>query len=252
MWNNNKIVVVTYLLKSPKIKNTVRIAHLSDLHEKSFGEGNQDLFFAIRELSPDIIAVTGDLVLRSFQKKLNIGYIVELARQLVSIAPVYFATGNHEKKLLGQVLPVLTREGVQIAAGNVSTLYIRENFINIAGMHDVSIERNFYKNAAALERIGQGYNIFLSHRPEHYRNLMQYNIDLVLCGHTHAGQVRFPYFGTFYMPGQGLFPKYLQGGFVNQNTTMIISRGLGSSGYPTIRINNPPELVNITLTGVDR
>lgn len=251
MLNNSKIVVVSYLLKSPKIKNTIKIAHLSDLHEKIFGEDNQDLFFSIRELSPDIIALTGDLVARTFQKKLNIEYIALLARGLVKIAPVYFATGNHEKKLLGQVLPILMKEGVQIAAGKVSTLYIRENFINIAGMHDVSIETNFYKNAAVFEHIGQGYNIFLSHRPEYYHKLMQYNIDLVLCGHTHAGQVRFPFFGTFYMPGQGLFPKYLQGGFVNQNTTMIISRGLGSSGYPPIRINNPPELVNITLSGTD-
>lgn len=251
MLNNSKIVVASYLLKSPKIKNPIRITHLSDLHEKSFGEDNRDLFFSIRELSPDIIAVTGDLVARSFQKKLNIDYTVALARELCRIAPVYFATGNHEKKLLGQVLPILMKEGVQIAAGKVSTLYIRENFINIAGMHDVSIERNFHKNAAVFEHIGQGYNIFLSHRPEHYHNLMQYHIDLVLCGHTHAGQVRFPFFGTFYMPGQGLFPKYLQGGFVNQNTTMIISRGLGSSGYPAIRINNPPELVSITLTGME-
>ena len=251
MLNNSRIVVADYLLKSPKITDTVKIAHLSDLHEKSFGEDNQDLFFSIRELKPDIIAVTGDLVRRSFQKKLNVAYTINFARQLAGIAPVYFATGNHEKQLLGQVLPLLMREGVQIAAGRASTLYIRGNFINIAGMHDVSIDRNIHKNMAVFENIGQGYNIFLSHRPEHYRNLMHYNIDLVLCGHTHAGQVRFPVFGTFYMPGQGLFPKYLQGGFINQNTTMIISRGLGSSGYPTIRINNPPELVSITLAGED-
>ncbi|MEG0251193.1 MAG: metallophosphoesterase, partial [Christensenellaceae bacterium] len=73
------------------------------------------------------------------------------------------------------------------------------------------------------------------------------NIDLILCGHTHAGQIRFPVIGSFAMSGQGLFPKYMQGEFVEGNTTMIISRGLGSSGYPAVRINNPPELVVVNV-----
>ncbi len=250
MLNNDTISVANYVLQSGKIKNTVVIAHLSDLHEKSFGPDNRDLFSAVRRLAPDIICVTGDLVARSFQKHLNRPYTVRLAQELVKMAPVFFATGNHEKKLFGEMLPVLIREGVQIATGKMSSLDIRGNLIRVAGMHDISIDRNFYRHAAVFENVGEGYNIFLSHRPEHYHNLMHYNIDLLLCGHTHGGQVRFPLFGTFFMPGQGLFPRYLQGGFVNRNTTMIVSRGLGSSGYPTIRINNPPELVCITLTGL--
>lgn len=250
MLNNDKISVANYMLQSQKIKSQVVIAHLSDLHEKNFGPDNRDLFSAVRRLAPDLIAVTGDLVARSRQKKLNRPYTIRLAQELVKIAPVFFATGNHEKRLFGEMLPVLIREGVQIATGKMNTLNIRGNIVHIAGMHDVSIDSDFHRHAAVFENTTDGYNIFLSHRPEHYHNLMHYNIDLLLCGHTHAGQVRFPGFGTFYMPGQGLFPKYLQGGFVNRNTTMIISRGLGSSGYPTIRINNPPELVCITLTGI--
>ncbi|MEI6101242.1 MAG: metallophosphoesterase, partial [Eubacteriales bacterium] len=209
------------------------------------------LFISVRSLAPDIITVTGDVVSRSFQKNLNKPYTVRLAQELVKIAPVFFTTGNHEKRLFGEMLPILMREGVEIATGKMSTLVIRGNTVHIAGMHDISIERNFHRNAAVFEHLNEGYNIFLSHRPEHYLNLMQYNIDLLLCGHTHAGQVRFPVFGTFFMPGQGLFPKYLQGGFVNQNTTMIISRGLGSSGYPAIRINNPPEMVCISLEALN-
>ena len=251
MFNNNKIIVEDYLLKSKKITNYVTIAHLSDLHEKSFGEGNRDLFSSLLELSPDIIAVTGDLVARANQRELNESYTTLLARGLCKIAPVYFTTGNHEKKFFSEIIPILTREGVHIATGSVTSLNIRNNKINIAGMHDISIEGNIHKNVAVFEQIGEGYNIFLSHRPEYYHHLMQYNIDLLLCGHTHAGQIRFPFFGTFFMSGQGVFPKYLQGGFVNQNTTMIISRGLGSSGYPTVRINNPPELVCITLKSLD-
>ncbi len=251
MLNNDRIVIEDYILKSSKIKEPVTVVHLSDLHEKRFGPYNQNLFFAVREIWPDIICVTGDLVARENQKELNAAYTSELARGLCGIAPVFFVTGNHEKNLYGDMLTLLEQEGVRSAANRSYGLDIRGNHINIVGMHDVSIDRNYHKSADLIRHAPEGYNIFLAHRPDHFHNLAHYNIDLLLCGHTHAGQVRFPFFGTFYMPGQGWFPKYLQGGFINRNTTMIISRGLGSSGYPTIRINNPPELVCITLTAMD-
>ena len=49
------------------------------------------------------------------------------------------------------------------------------------------------------------------------------------------------------MNGQGFLPKYVLGEFTDGATTMIISRGLGASGYPKIRINNPPELVAVYI-----
>jgi hypothetical protein len=251
MLNNDKIVIEDYILKSRKMKDPVTIVHLSDLHEKRFGPYNQNLFFAIREIWPDIICVTGDLVAREKQKELDEAYTRELARGLAGIAPVFFVTGNHEKNLYQKMLPVLEEEGVMNASGRHFSLDIRGSRINIAGMHDVSIERDYHTSAALMLRDPEGYNVFLAHRPDHFHNLARSNIDLLLCGHTHAGQIRFPFFGTFYMPGQGWFPKYLQGGFINRDTTMIISSGLGSSGYPTIRINNPPELVCISLAATD-
>ena len=251
MWNNDRIVIEDYILKSEKITSPVTIVHLSDLHEKRFGPHNECLFFAIREIWPDVIAVTGDLVAREKQTELDEAYTREFARGLAGIAPTFFVTGNHEKNLYKKILPLLKEEGVRVASDELFSLDIRGNRINIAGMHDVDIERDYHKSADLIRHAQEGYNVFLAHRPEHFDNLAQYNIDLLLCGHTHAGQVRFPFFGTFYMPGQGWFPRYLQGGFINRDTTMIISRGMGASGYPTIRINNPPELVCITLTGIE-
>ena len=85
----------------------------------------------------------------------------------------------------------------------------------------------------------------MTHQPQIYPLLLDKNVDLILAGHTHAGQIRIPVISRLYMMGQGWFPKYMQGEFTNGDTTMIISRGLGSSGYPTLRINNPPDLVMI-------
>ena len=72
------------------------------------------------------------------------------------------------------------------------------------------------------------------------------NIDLVLSGHAHGGQFRLPFIGGVIAPDQGFFPEYDAETYTEQNTTMIVSRGLGNSIIP-VRINNRPEIVIIEL-----
>ena len=72
-------------------------------------------------------------------------------------------------------------------------------------------------------------------------------IDLVLSGHAHGGQVRIPFVGGLVAPNQGLFPEYDAGMFTKENTTMIVSRGIGNSIIP-IRVNNRPEVILIELS----
>ena len=74
-------------------------------------------------------------------------------------------------------------------------------------------------------------------------------MDFVLSGHAHGGQFRLPFVGGLIAPGQGLFPKYDAGLFTKENTTMIVSRGIGNSIFP-FRFNNRPELVLIELQAV--
>ena len=68
----------------------------------------------------------------------------------------------------------------------------------------------------------------------------------LVSGHTHGGQIRYPFIGALLAPDQGFFPKYSEVLYKESDTTMIISRGLGSSVIP-IRINNPAEIVVVTL-----
>ena len=70
--------------------------------------------------------------------------------------------------------------------------------------------------------------------------------DLIFSGHAHGGQWRIPFIGGIYSPSQGFFPKYTNGKYIKENSTLIVSRGLGNSSFP-IRINNPIELVLVTL-----
>lgn len=90
------------------------------------------------------------------------------------------------------------------------------------------------------------YTVVLSHRPEYFEDYVKYDADLILTGHAHGGQMRLPGVGGLYAPGQGWFPKYTEGVYMADETTMIIGRGIGdSTEFP--RVFNPPEINTIIL-----
>ena len=91
-----------------------------------------------------------------------------------------------------------------------------------------------------------GFTILLSHRPELFDTYADQGMDLVLSGHAHGGQFRLPFIGGLVAPNQGLFPKYDAGIYTEDNTNMLVSRGVGNSILP-FRINNRPEVILIEL-----
>ena len=90
------------------------------------------------------------------------------------------------------------------------------------------------------------YTILLSHRPELFKIYVENDIDLVLSGHAHGGQFRLPFVDGLYAPNQGLFPEYDSGLYTEENTNMIVSRGIGNSLFP-FRFNNRPEVILVKL-----
>ena len=131
--------------------------------------------------------------------------------------------------------------------------------ITLAGVHDpmfqedalpgasqVGTQAEMAETISDLHLSPNTYTVLLSHRPELFDVYVANNVDLVLTGHAHGGQIRLPFIGGLVAPGQGLFPKYDAGLFERDDTQMIVSRGLGNSIFP-VRINNRPHLVVITL-----
>lgn len=104
------------------------------------------------------------------------------------------------------------------------------------------------------------FKILLSHKPEFAEIYARQQVDLVFCGHAHGGQVRLPFIGGLYAPGQGVLPRFTSGmydlkaqkekegveGTNERNSVMIVSRGMGDSVIP-MRVGNRPELVAVTL-----
>lgn len=227
-----------------------KIVQVSDLHNAKFGDGNNDLLSAIKDASPDIIVITGDIV---DSRKTDVQIARDFANNASEIAPVYYVTGNHEARVdkKDEIDSTELDENVTVLHNKDILLENGDSVIQLIGVDDPDYkavkDSTEYMNKR-LEKYcdNEYFKILLSHRPELFEVYVENNMNIVFSGHAHGGQVRLPFIGGIIAPHQGLFPEYDAGVFTADNTNMVVSRGLGDSIIP-LRINNPPELVVVTL-----
>ena len=255
-WGNSALMVNEIKITNDKIPQSFegfRIAQVSDLHNAELGKDNNKLIEKLNECEPDIIVLTGDLI---DSNHTNLEVALSFARKAVKIAPCYFVTGNHEAWVGSQYEELKTsleNAGVTVLQDEAIELNYGDECIQLIGLNDPDFsERDSFLSESILEtklsqvNISNGFTILLSHRPEHFNVYQNKNIDLVLSGHAHGGQLRLPFLGGVIAPNQGLFPKYDAGIYTENGTTMIVSRGIGNSIIP-VRINNRPEIIIIEL-----
>lgn len=245
-WQNNDVVVTKYDYTNTEIPGEFdgfKILQVSDLHSKEFGTDQEVLVSLTKEIAPDIIVVTGDLI---DSNHTDIDVVMEYISQAVLIAPVYFVTGNHEmwSEEYTTLAAGLVKYGVVILDNKNIILTKNGGEISLLGMPDADVISK--ESEAVFDSVGKKFCILLSHRPELLKEYAKKEVDLVFTGHAHGGQFRIPYLGGLFAPTQGLFPKYTSGIYTQADTTMVVSRGLGNSVIP-VRIFNLPELVVVTL-----
>lgn len=256
-WGNTALELNTYTITSeelPDVFDGYRIAHVSDLHNAEMGEGNEKLLAMLRDAEPDIIAITGDLI---DSRNTDVEVALAFAEEAVQIAPCYYVTGNHEARIdkYNELIEGLESKGV-VHLHNKSVILEQDNeSITLIGIRDPSFQADYLFDDEAsvvdsvlseLMRKANGYTVLLSHRPEMFDVYVSNEVDLVFSGHAHGGQFRLPFIGGVVAPGQGLFPEYDAGLYTEDNTNMIVSRGIGNSILP-FRVNNRPEVILIEL-----
>ncbi|HDR6313283.1 TPA: metallophosphoesterase, partial [Bacillus cereus] len=240
---NNLISITEVNIKSSKIPSVFKgykILQISDLHNKKFGDNQETLIQKVKGENPDIVVITGDLIdSKSYDAEVS----MELIRELVKEYHVYFVTGNHEKwsGKYNDLEKQLKKHHVTVLRNEHVTIQKEEQKINLLGIDDPEFltgnrdEGNIVKNEiskAKFEMPPDTYNVLLSHRPEFLTEYADEQIDLVLSGHAHGGQVRLPFIGGLVAPNQGLLPTYTAGLYEKQNTSMVVNRGLGNSIIP--------------------
>ncbi|MDF2556228.1 MAG: metallophosphoesterase [Bacillales bacterium] len=249
-WQNNDIVVSNYSFKTKKISNNLdgyKIAQISDLHNKKFGKNQMNLINILKKENPNCIAITGDIV---DSKYTDIDVALEFVKIAVKIAPVYYITGNHEYLLdqndWNRLMQTMEQYGVKILdneAINIEGELVDDFYL--IGLSDKNLSDDSLKSLTSNLH-SEKLQIVLAHEPQFLNIYSDSNVDLVLSGHAHGGQFRFPLIGGLIAPGQGFFPKYTSGEYKKKNTTMIVNRGLGNSVIP-VRVFNRPEVVIVKL-----
>lgn len=248
IWGNTALIVTEITVTNESIPESFsgfKIAQISDLHNAEFGEGNEKLVNMLKDTEPDIIVITGDLI---DSTKTDVGIALDFASQAVFIAPTYYVTGNHEansREAYNELKEGLEKLGVTVLENESVLLERNGEHIKLAGLHDYFFEGDFEGNLKTLTE-DSTYTILLAHRPEYFDLYAESGAELVFSGHAHGGQFRLPFIGGVVAPGQGFFPKYDSGTYTKDNTTMIVSRGLGNSIIP-LRVNNRPEIVVAVL-----
>lgn len=250
--SNTLIAVRSYTLESDKISTPIRIALVSDLHNKEFGSENAKFFEKIREQHPHIILTVGDMISKNHTERDDIDSLSYVLSELSEIAPVYFSLGNHERNNpeLESIKETVTSSGATLLDMEYTDTVIGGNRLRIGGLSYYrrwDEESNAFLTEYTLTSDGD-FTLLLCHNPEFYLwGIEDYTIDLVASGHTHGGMVNIPFIGPLFAPEQGWFPEYAGGFYEMENGYLAVSRGLGSSPEFLPRINNRPEIMIIEV-----
>ena len=238
----------------PKEFEGFRLAHVSDLHNAEFGEDNSKLIKILKDAKPDIIAITGDII---DSRRTDIDISLKFINQALKIAPCYYVSGNHEARISEYDIlkEKMIKAGVTVLENQSSVITRSNSDIKIIGINDPSFNSDYLLDdeefiiESQLKKVAQhkdDFTVLLSHRPEFFELYTDYEIDLVLSGHAHGGQFVLPFLGGLVAPGQGFFPEYDSGLYLEDDTKMVVSRGIGNSIIP-LRVNNRPEVILIEL-----
>jgi len=223
--------------KLPESFHGLKVVHFTDLHYKTtiYEEELKTLVENINEVNADIVVFTGDLVDKLVEY--NEDDVKTIAKYLNDInvnIGKYAIKGNHDYTSLyfdavfeSTDFKVLKNSSELIYYNGTTPIYLVGLDDSLEGKVDLSIinnENNYY-------------SILLTHEPDIYDDVKEFNFDLILAGHSHNGQVRLPLLGSVYKVNGA--KKYYDEHYILNGTEMFISGGLGTSKYKFRFLNKP-------------
>lgn len=210
--------------------------HISDMHVDISERAMDYLTALVSDLDYDACVLTGDFrgkTFGSFDATLE-----GLARVREHLkGPIYGVLGNHDTILM---VPGLEELGIRMLINEADTIERDGQRIHIVGIDDAHFYRvdNIEKAAASIPH--EEFSILLSHTPEVYRHAAHADFNLLLCGHTHGGQICLP--GSIPITLDAAMPRrFGSGSWKYHNMTGYTSVGAGSCIVP-VRLNCPPEI----------
>ena len=248
------------------VSPTLRIAQLSDLHVGKYVEAARirSAVEITNRLQPDLVLLTGDFVYG-----LSVECGPDCTRELAALRArhgVYAVIGNHDvwTDVADMIARDLRKSGIEVLRNERRRLEIEGGRLWLLGIEDTGYTgfpgtpftefvAAWRGRASALQDLLEGIpeaepRLLLAHNPDFAEMLPPGRIDLVLCGHTHGGQVRLPFLGAPILPS--CFGQRYGGGLVQRDALRVyVNRGIGLTP-PPIRFNCRPEVTMFSLRGV--
>lgn len=263
----SSLVVKNYDLKIPKWNpalNNLKIVAISDIHGGSNFINEEKIRRVVETANaqnPDLIVLLGDYVSQQRFNRRNLKMpISTIADNLAGFKAKYGAyaiLGNHDFEYsIPKVRAELERVGIRVLDNETAVINHNGQNLIILGLAEVLKFGiwDTYANAArktVADSGAQGEIIALVHNPDAIGMisgsfLVSENLRLVIAGHTHGGQVRFPIAGSLIVPSS-FGQKYALGHVRESGIDMFITTGIGTSILP-VRLGVPPEVSVLTIS----
>lgn len=221
-----------------------KILHLTDIHAGDYirKEYIEKVVRLANEQNPDVTVITGDFTETDYN---DIYWSAPLLGQLKARYGVYGVSGNHDIwNGYENIMNALKEYNIENIDNSGVRIHHNSASLYLAGISDYKIgNANIHK--ALQNRQENEPVILLSHNPDAVEILNGSNIDIMLSGHIHGGQWRFPIVGPLMVPSR-YGRKHAWGLTKCGDTYVYTSRGIGTTTIP-LRINCPPEIVTIKL-----
>jgi predicted MPP superfamily phosphohydrolase len=234
---NEKTLVLPQI---PAAWDGLTILHLSDLHfcgtpDRTFYR--YVLEYSLKDGPPDLVALTGDVV----DSKMHHRWVLPLLGRVRGKEGQYAILGNHDHyRDVTMIRRRLRRAGFRVLVNSWEPHTLRGEPLVIVG-HEGPWQRGEPDLSGAPEGL---FRLCLSHSPDSIAWARKNRIDLMLAGHVHGGQIRFPLIGSTFCPSR-YSRRYDCGTFFEAPTVMHVSRGL--AGQHPLRVLCRPEVTRVVL-----
>ena len=264
-----RIVTTRYKVQSKKIENQYKIAVLADLHMKTEEWRVKQIISIIETESPNYVLVAGDLITTYPAAYAGVredfewvAKIAEIIHHIAKVSRVFYIDGNHEiylkKSLNNAYAGIYERYQTEIQEAGALIMHNENEMISSDLMlygHEFSY--GYYRRHGRVDvsveeivrTVGRPdkdtYTVLLTHDPTKFDVYSEWGADLVVSGHMHGGVVRIRNRGLF-GADRRVFPRYCYGEYHKDDSTLIVTGGLGEHSIWK-RMFNPPEIVIINL-----
>ena len=225
-----------------------KIVHISDIHYgRLFDEESlKKLVKSINEQKPDIVVLTGDLIDKDTHMTTNMANKISKYLNNISATTGKYAINGNNDLNFDEWYNIITNGGFRDLNNTYDTIY-KDGYqsIFISGASTIKDKLSIndklktsvdYLNS--FQKDGPVYKILLLHEPDAIDDLTVNPFDLILAGHSHAGQIRLPIIGPIYLPDGA--KKYYENHYKIENADLYISNGLGVSNF-NFRLFNTPS-----------